>query len=376
MNDEMKEFFDELENEEIELLVRISYCDNTLSSKGNGINLGTARFDKALLMNNTEFEDCQKYNQVLNWLVKDDEINTSKDYKFKVGKVYRVKVKPAKIKEGAKYRDYYLLYAIEYDATGTLLDEKFNFENNYLDEVEELKVLIQHKLFGYSPLYDYRFLNTDFIGAIDKNNNFINHKGVLSWYEKNTDISHKFNLEDLEIYRIKVKKNKSLDNYYWLMEVLEKDSDDRLLKLKEEYLKPVKKNIDNITFTLNKDLMYYKGIFNYKDRIIMYIFLRNDKEISEKQLKLLHKITSNMDKYNHLVKGYIIDSLTELANNVWLDDKITKEQFYNILSEPISISIYDDEIEFEFDDHDIFLGHTISVIIDENDNCYNVDIVG
>ena len=173
MNSEMKEFFDELENEEIELLVRISYCDNTLSPKGNGINLGTARFDKALLMNNTEFEDCQKYNQVLNWLVKDDEINTSKDYKFKVGKVYRVKVKPAKIKEGAKYRDYYLLYAIEYDATGTLLDEKFSFENNYLDEVEELKVLIQHKLFGYSPLYDYRFLNTDFIGAIDKNNKLL-----------------------------------------------------------------------------------------------------------------------------------------------------------------------------------------------------------
>ena len=377
---DLKEYFDGFENEEVELLVRIFSSNNTLSSKGNGINLGNARFDKALLTNNTEFEDCKKYGyQWLEWIVKDDETNTNKNYKFNVGSIYHVKVKPSKVQDNAVSRTYYVLEANEYDAKDTLLDAKYVFERNYEDTEKELKVLIKQKLSAYSGGAGYRYPYVDFIGAIDINtDDLINNSGKLSWVEKETDTNHRFNLETLGIYRIKAKKSKNRDGDYLLTDVLGQDSDDRLIELKEKYLTPIKNNIANIDFILNKKNNFFEGEFKYLDSIIeINIYLSNENnEISNRQIKLVSDIISDIDKYNNIVKSYISNDLINLANDWSEDGEITKEEFYNILNKPYAINIYDNEVEFLFDDNDIFAGHIIKVDMDENGNCKNADIIG
>lgn len=172
-----------------------------------------------------------------------------------------------------------------------------------------------------------------------------------------------------------------------LVKLLEKDVLNKdLQELKEYYLKPVILENDMGTFTLNRYFSWFEcNNVDWNDADIL-IYLEVDEncdETANSAMATLLKYAKDKQGFDQKNREFAAKELLDLAND-WLEDnededkpdKITKEMFIdNIKMSELCISP-DGSITLFYDDGDMFWGHTIQIIIDENGNYDSADIAG
>ena len=251
-------------------------------------------------------------------------------------------------------------------------------------------------------MLDNKYINpsVDFVASIDcKTGKLIKSEGRLTWLIKDEKSrnGYGYDFEKYGIYKVLVRKSIpiKLDKYqseiwnnrFMLVKLLEKDVLNKdLQELKEYYLKPVILENDMGTFTLNRYFSWFEcNNVDWNDADIL-IYLEVDEncdETANSAMATLLKYAKDKQGFDQKNREFAAKELLDLAND-WLEDnededkpdKITKEMFIdNIKMSELCISP-DGSITLFYDDGDMFWGHTIQIIIDENGNYDSADIAG
>jgi len=278
---------------------------------------------------------------------------------------------------------------------------KEQFEKEFYEEEFELLVLTSEECKG-AIMLDNKYINpsVDFVASIDcKTGKLIKSEGRLTWLIKDEKSrnGYGYDFEKYGIYKVLVRKSIpiKLDKYqseiwnnrFMLVKLLEKDVLNKdLQKLKEYYLKPVILENDMGTFTLNRYFSWFECNnvdWNGADILIYLEVDENCDETANSAMATLLKYAKDKQGFDQKNREFAAKELLDLAND-WLEDnededkpdKITKEMFIdNIKMSELCISP-DGSITLFYDDGDMFWGHTIQIIIDENGNYDSADIAG
>ncbi len=381
MKNELQEYLENFKTEEIELIVRITWCEkNGVTSLGkvNEYIKGSARFDLALNLQTGEIIGQDVVFNWIEWLYTKKFFYLNK-YKFIEGGVYRILVREYISKKDDKFKKYYLEKVLEENVNEPRLDPLYNFKSKFSDDEMEMIVLIKNKIFSYLIKSNYRVPSVNFIASINNTTKILNREpGKLIWMEKNSNSDIKFNFDKLGIYLVKVKISKENNNSYLLVDVLQKMKNNSLEEIKEEYLKPVVINDKLGEFKLNRDYNSFEGDINYLgSKCNVYLEVDEGRTDANLQLNKLKDIYTNLENWNNNLNNFIVEKLLDYANDYNEEDKeITKEDFLNKLGKP-SITIKNDlSIEVIFDSNDIFNDHFVVVNIDKDGNFINADLEG
>lgn len=278
---------------------------------------------------------------------------------------------------------------------------KEQFEKEFYEEEFELLVLTNEECKG-AIMLDNKYLNPSvhFVASIDcKTGKLIKSEGRLTWLIKDEKSRHGYgyDFEKYGIYKVLVRKSIPIEldkyqseiwnNRFMLVKLLEKDVLNKdLQELKEYYLKPVILENDMGTFTLNRYFSWFECNnvdWNGADILIYLEVDENCDETANSAMATLLKYAKDKQGFDQKNREFAAKELLDLAND-WLEDnededkpdKITKEMFIdNIKMSELCISP-DGSITLFYDDGDMFWGHTIQIIIDENGNYDSADIAG
>lgn len=199
------------------------------------------------------------------------------------------------------------------------------------------------------------------------------------------DTEHYFQIfRDKTIVRLKVRKEKNSDGFYirfLLEDIIDTDYKDNDLNIiLEKYLEPVYyKDKELGDFELDKSInSFEKNMSWINNSDISVSFDDIDEEYNKNSIDIIKKIFADKKDIDKKVKEYVAENLLEDANS-WNDDadkpNIDKEEFAKLIS-LTSITIYEDNITFWFDDGDIFWGHSIVVESDSDFNFEDAHIEG
>lgn len=199
------------------------------------------------------------------------------------------------------------------------------------------------------------------------------------------DTEHYFQIfRDKTIVRLKVRKEKNSDGFYirfLLEDIIDTDYKDNDLNIiLEKYLEPVYyKDKELGDFELDKSInSFEKNMSWINNSDISVSFDDIDEEYNKNSIDIIKKIFADKKDIDKRVKEYAAENLLEDANS-WNDDadkpNIDKEEFAKLIS-LTSITIYEDNITFWFDDGDIFWGHSIVVESDSDFNFEDAHIEG
>lgn len=373
MENNIAEYLKQFKSEQLELIVRITWC--TKKGQENGC-IGQAGFDMAL---NVKTGQLFGINGVANnWLMCLPSENKY-GYKFRKGKLYRILVREKISKKDDKYIAYHLDDVLEKNIKEPLLDPICNFESEFEEQTKDMIILIEKKINSWTAVSGYRTRKCTFICSIDMNTNELSLKtGTAFWIERDTPFIHKFNFKEMQAYHIKARKNKKTNNYYMVCDVLKKVTDNRLERLKEEYKKPIIINNPLGKFELNRNYNYFKGEIDYLGELCnVYLNVDAGESTADFQLNRLNEIYRELEKWDSDVKEYVSNELLELANE-WLDDEseVTKEEFIQRIGIPDITIEPDGAVHFMFDSDGIFNDHCIEIVIDESGNFISADIIG
>lgn len=334
MENNFEEYFKKYKSEKFELIVRISWCWDKRSSGFSMIDnyyKAQARFNQAIDVKTGNFIETNVAFNWLEWLTIKKRFGFKYGYKFKAGNIYRILVREYINKKDDKFKKYYIEQVLEYDIKEPLLDPLHKFESKFENDTTELTVLIKKRIYGWATEYKYKLPKVTFIAAIDSKTNELNTSyGQLKWIEKDRISKLKYNFDDMETYRVSVRKHKEISNSYMLLDVLEKVKDDRLEKIKEEYLKPVVINNKLGDFKLVRKYNHFEGQTDYLgEECLVYLDVPEGDVTVDVQLNKLNEIYTNLTNWNNAVKEYASDELLELAND-WNQDEneITKEHSF------------------------------------------------
>ena len=277
-----------------------------------------------------------------------------------------------------------------------------NQNNNLVDKVEkekEIIALINSKGTFTSQITSENknllVANAELIAYIDCNTNELhNSQTKIEWLVTLEDSKENFiyNIEKYHIYRLKVKKADT-DNFL-LIDVLERDLDNELLKktLKECEQKAaiVIEEPDLGKFVLDKSLKAFLSKIdwlNSKKQINISLNVGENTRI--KSLKkiasffnTLEKLVNNKKEWNKKLKVYAAENLVDLANELRKNSKgifnfikIWKWYFIQRI-ELIRLDINSNgEFIATFDDGKLFLGHKIILNGNINGELINSAIV-
>ena len=384
MENIVEEYKKQFKPETLELIVRIRWC----WEKGNSdfAMLGDCYIADASIYRVFDVKSGEMIDDGMNefyrmeWLAPKKLFGFKYGYKFKKGYLYRVLVREYISEEDEKCRRYYLEQVLEENVKVPTLDPIRIFESKFEEKETDLTVLIQRGINGWAIMdVNYRVPKAVFIASIDHNTNELSQSyGVLTWMEKESKSKIKFNFDDLEKYHVRVRKSKENDNSYLLLNVIKKMKDDRLERLKEEYIKPVVIRNEFGEFELDKDLNWFEGKIGYLgDTCIVRFSVEQGEAIAEKQLNRLGAITKDLADWDEKVKKYATQELFDLVND-WCEEEreITEEEFWQRIR-VMEINIDPDgAVEVELDNDEMFTDHSIVIDIDEDGNFVSADIVG
>lgn len=118
------------------------------------------------------------------------------------------------------------------------------------------------------------------------------------------------------------------------------------------------------TFTLNRRVEWFEGRVSWGDAIVdVYLLTKHESELPV-LFALLGRFANKSDIWRSLLNKCVIRELLDLKNDAWCEEdepEITPEEFLQRITIR-SISIRQDgSLEFDFDDGDLFAGHSIFV---------------
>lgn len=125
-------------------------------------------------------------------------------------------------------------------------------------------------------------------------------------------------------------------------------------------------------FTYKKDDKAYKLV---KENIEYYFSAENKEE-----LKKVKNFFSNIELTHFIekAKDYTAHKLLKLKNDLWLEEdekEVTKKDFKDRMKF-ISLYVFGESANFYFDDDDLFWGHAIEVVVNQNLEIISTNIVG
>lgn len=382
MENQVEAYKKQFKLEELELIVRISWCWKKGGSKFDMLDncyKAQARFDKAFNVKTGEVIDAGFVFHWLEWLAPKKMFGFPYGYQFKKGNLYRVLVREYIPNENDRFKKYYIEQVLEENVHEPRLDAVYSFESQFEEQRVELTVLVKKRICGWATIPGYRIPRATFIASIDNGANELNESyGTLTWIEKDRKADIQFNFETMGTYRVRARKHKENKNAYQLLEVIKKVTDDRLEGVKEEYLKTVIIQNEFGDFKLDRMENRFAGQIDYLgEKSLVYMNVEEGKTTADIQFNKLREICSHLADWNGRVQEFASSELLELAND-WNEEEveITREQFIERIGIPdITIDV-DGSMWVMFGDDDMFAGHSIVIDIDENGNFQSADIVG
>ena len=167
---------------------------------------------------------------------------------------------------------------------------------------------------------------------------------------------------------------------FTLVKVLGKSSDVEMEEFLAKQLMPTYYTDEEIgEFLLDRTVNWYEKEIDWLNTKIRITFDRDSEEKMKHSCATLRTILENMEKWDNETRICASNDLLELKNDVWLgeDEEIfTPKDFQSRLT-LTSIGIAnDEEIDFWFDDGNIFWGHSICVNAHIEKGCVSASMHG
>lgn len=381
MEKSVEEYMQKFKPEEMELIVRVDWCykkghTGEFRTLGN-YYMAQARFDMALDVRSGKMIDTSsRCFHWLEWLAPKKRFGFKYGYKFKEGKLYRILVRENISKPTDKFKAYYVEQVLESDVKESMLDQVYILESQFEESVTDMAVLIKKSICSWSMNAGCCIPHGTYIASV--NNNELNTiPGSITWIEKESKLGLKYKFEGMQAYNIRVRKSKTTDNSYLVVDVLGKVTDERLEKVKEEYKKTIIINDSLGKFVLNRNDNYFEGQIDYLGELCTaYLNVDEGSATADIQLDRLSRIYQELEKWDFDVKEYASNELLGLANE-WLDDtdRVTKEEFMQRIGVPNITIEPNGAIRLMFNSDGIFTDHGIEVEIDKDEHFICADIV-
>ena len=218
---------------------------------------------------------------------------------------------------------------------------------------------------------------TTFIAYMDNDTGvFHDSYGKLTWIEKESKSTLRFQPKGMEMYRVKVRKNKENERLFFLVDVVGKVQESRLDVVKEKYQRPVVLTTELGEFTLDRRMNRFRGMVDYfGERCAVYLEIKEGESDADLQLDVAKRIFSNLQEWDAKVKEYACDKLLDIVDE-WNEEAITKETFMQRIGMPDITVERGGSVMFMFETGDMCSDHAIEVVIDESGNWVSADIVG
>ena len=119
----------------------------------------------------------------------------------------------------------------------------------------------------------------------------------------------------------------------------------------------------------DENLDCYVGQFVLDDAAIELVLKTDEESRIEPAIEKAINIFLQLSQYANDAKQYAVDKLLDLKNQTWLEKNemlVTSEEFKSRLSLESLVFSPDKTVSFYFDDGDLFFGHQLEVLMDEN----------
>jgi hypothetical protein len=171
------------------------------------------------------------------------------------------------------------------------------------------------------------------------------------------------------VYTLKVRKRegKHLVELFTLVEIIDKINYDKELEdILEEQKKPVIYHDETLgDFLLDKEFNWYFKKIKWDDKDVRLIIPKYEGKRQRNAFIIVNEFFREQSLWDIKIKEFAGKKLLKLKNNNWLTEtnekKLAMEEFtkrIKVLSIKISLK---NKFEMDFDDGNIFLGHTIIV---------------
>ena len=262
---------------------------------------------------------------------------------------------------------------------------KKSFEERFEKEILELLVLTKSCVTGAACNGKFLTPSVDFVASVNvQTGEFSQEQGNLEWLIEDDPEREGwgYDFEQLQIYRVRVRKNSLINHYYMLVEVLEENvSEPQLDVLREQLIIPVKICDETMgTFVLDRTYSWFEGEIAWVQNKCQ-VYLATDEEDGDTAGKAhgyLKELYQNQEMWDEKIRQFAAKKLTSLANNWNEEDEIliTEKDFISrIFIRELSIE-EDGRLTLYYDDDDMFFGHSIEIVGDIFGGIEDADIVG
>lgn len=163
--------------------------------------------------------------------------------------------------------------------------------------------------------------------------------------------------------------------------IKEISNNEKLDKIKQELLKLVTIKNSLGEFNLNRDYSEFKGEINWLSEKCN-VHLNTDTQMgitANSSIEILNRIVIDIETLDKKIRKFASEKLKCLANE-WNENstiEITNEEFMRrLVLKDIFINSEEDEINFWFEDDDMFCGHMVVVCMISNFNFVDATIEG
>lgn len=209
----------------------------------------------------------------------------------------------------------------------------------------------------------------------------------LAWNYEDSEDRNRHGIKELETYRLKVLFSKPSGNIpsgrsLFVTKVTGRNvSEPRLEEILTEYRKPIfAETAGGERLELNKKMGVFEGSIPWCGEYIdIYISADDGEDTCEGGMKILNELAEKDAEWDKKVKTFAATTLTELARDWQADEDeepITEEAFAERIT-LCGIDISEDgDINFWFDDNDMFCGHSVMVSGTVEDGFTDAEIAG
>lgn len=374
---EIEEYFQTLEPEARELIVRISWVQSSASpirDRPREPYPVRAKFDEAVDTETGEIIGKGLHN-FLKWFVRPGLFRNPFGYNLTKGHIYRLKVRQRKNTAGDN--EYYVDALLEKDVDEPRLDPIAQFYGDYDTEVTECIFLNQRKLYGWGMYWDYpRYAVSAVAWIMDPEHGAVEYRpGTFVFLDPLRKTHGKLPFEPLRAYRAQVRKSRKSDHEFLLVRMPVEVKEPRFDAVIEDYLKPRSIKNEFGTFTLDREYDWYEGTANYAG---MELSVRLDTDGGVDASKAEAALKTMLTGTNDLIvraQNYAAD---EMYGNLedWYDEPLTREEFIDRIGIPEITVSNEGEASLFFDGGELFAGHTIIVEMDEAKNFTDAYLAG
>ena len=250
------------------------------------------------------------------------------------------------------------------------------FEEQFRPEIKEKLFLVKRRMKGGIKQGPYLLAGTRCIAWAECDTDELHNGsgGLRRMYRPSLFTGTSF-FEDLGIYRVRVRENKTNPTDHMIVKILGKARDPRLEAIRTEYREPVVLDTEFGPFELDRNYDEYRGTVPYcGEEISVSLNVKEGQTDAELPLQRLREILADPAGFDSAVRTYIAADQTLWD---WLDDSETdREGFEYRLGSPSIVIDANGETEVWLDGGDPFGGHSIVVYTDRNGTCTDIDLMG